>query len=186
MAFLLLLSSLKGDRNYLSLYIHGQQVENEGNGLKSHSSQKAWLNISSLFSWVCFSPMVCLNRSPRFCPELSSIDALSLVITFTVFNWHIYGCDPQVSPPSFFLGPNRWACGSSQIRHLIRAAAASLRHSHSNTGSKLCPRPTPRLTARPDPQSTEGGQGLNPHPHRHNVGFLTCWATVGAPSSLHF
>ena len=32
-----------------------------------------------------------------------------------------------------------------------------------------------------DPWPTELGQRSNPHPHRHYVGFLTHWATVGTP-----
>jgi len=43
------------------------------------------------------------------------------------------------------------AYGGSQARGLIGATAASLRHSHSNTRSKPRLRPTPQLTARPDP-----------------------------------
>ena len=43
------------------------------------------------------------------------------------------------------------ACGESQARGLIRATAASLHHSHSNSGSKLLLQPTPQLTAMPDP-----------------------------------
>ena len=39
------------------------------------------------------------------------------------------------------------ANGSSQARSRIGAIAASLHHSHSNTGSKMHPRPTPQLTA---------------------------------------
>ena len=39
--------------------------------------------------------------------------------------------------------------------------------------------PTPQLAAIPDPQSTEWGQGMNPHTHRHYVGFLTHWTTTG-------
>ena len=43
------------------------------------------------------------------------------------------------------------ACGGSQARALIGAAAASLRHSHSNAGSEPHLQPTPQLTAVPDP-----------------------------------
>ena len=43
------------------------------------------------------------------------------------------------------------AYGGSQARGLIRAAAASLRQSHSNAGSKLHLQPTSLLTATPDP-----------------------------------
>ena len=57
------------------------------------------------------------------------------------------------------------AYGGSQARGLIGAVAASLRQSHSNVGSEPCLQPTPQLTATPDPQPTEQGQGLNPQPH---------------------
>ena len=40
------------------------------------------------------------------------------------------------------------AYGSSQARGGIRALAASLYHSHSNTGSKPCLRPAPQLVAK--------------------------------------
>ena len=40
---------------------------------------------------------------------------------------------------------------SSQARVQIRAAAANLRHNHSNAGSKPHLPPTPQLTAAPDP-----------------------------------
>ena len=43
------------------------------------------------------------------------------------------------------------AYGSSQARGLIGAVAAGLRHSHSNDRSKPHLRPTPQLTATPDP-----------------------------------
>ena len=56
------------------------------------------------------------------------------------------------------------ACGSSRARNQIRAAAASLQHSHSNTGSKPPLQSVSQLTAMPDPQPTEHGQGSNPHP----------------------
>ena len=43
------------------------------------------------------------------------------------------------------------AYGSSQARDPIRAVATGLCQSHSNTRSELCLRPTPQLTAMPDP-----------------------------------
>ena len=43
------------------------------------------------------------------------------------------------------------ACGGSQDRGPIGAVAAGLRQSHSNSGSKPHLRPTPQLTAMPDP-----------------------------------
>ena len=57
------------------------------------------------------------------------------------------------------------AYGSSQARGLIRAVAAGLRQSHSNTGSEPCLQPTPQVTATPDPYPTEQGQGPNLRPH---------------------
>ena len=55
--------------------------------------------------------------------------------------------------------------GSSQARGRIGVTAASLLHSHSKTGSELHLLPTPELTATPDPESTEQGQGSNGHPY---------------------
>ena len=52
-----------------------------------------------------------------------------------------------------------------QARGLIRAVAAGLHHSHSNAASKPCLPPTPQPMPTLDPQPTERGQGLNPHPH---------------------
>ena len=43
------------------------------------------------------------------------------------------------------------AYGASQARGRIRAVAAGLHHSHSNTGSEPHLRPTPQLTATLDP-----------------------------------
>ena len=43
------------------------------------------------------------------------------------------------------------AHGGSQARGLIGAVAATLHQSHSNSGSELSLRPTPQLTAMPDP-----------------------------------
>ena len=78
--------------------------------------------------------------------------------------------DPQISKTIFFFffllfraAPAVY--GGSQARSLIGAAAASLRQSHSNVGSQLHLRPTPQLTAIPDPSPTEQGQGSNPKPH---------------------
>ena len=57
------------------------------------------------------------------------------------------------------------AYGGSQTRGLIGAAAAGLRHSHSNARSEPSLKTTPQLMATLDPQSTEQGQGSNPKPH---------------------
>ena len=43
------------------------------------------------------------------------------------------------------------ACGSFQARGLIGAVAAGLHHSHNNARSEPRLRPTPQLTATPDP-----------------------------------
>ena len=45
------------------------------------------------------------------------------------------------------------AYGDSQARGLIRAVAACLHHSHSNTGSKPRLQPTPQLRGTPIPLS---------------------------------
>ena len=38
-----------------------------------------------------------------------------------------------------------------------------------------------QLAAMSDPQPTERGQRLNPHPHGHFIKFLTHWSTTGTP-----
>ena len=51
----------------------------------------------------------------------------------------------------FFLLFKAAAYGNSQDRGQTGATAASLYHSHSNKGPKPTLRPTPQLTAMPDP-----------------------------------
>ena len=51
----------------------------------------------------------------------------------------------------FLLRVTPVAYGGSQARGQIRAAAAGLCHSHSDTGSEAHLRPTPQTTAMPDP-----------------------------------
>ena len=50
-----------------------------------------------------------------------------------------------------FSGLYRWHMEVPRARGLIGAIATGLHHSHRNTRSKLHLRPTPQLTATPDP-----------------------------------
>ena len=52
---------------------------------------------------------------------------------------------------SFFWGAMPVVYGGSQARGLIGAVATGLQHSHNNSGSDPWLRPTPQLTATPDP-----------------------------------
>ena len=52
----------------------------------------------------------------------------------------------------------------------IQAASATYAAAHSNAGSL----------------PTERGQGLNPHPHGHYIGFLTRWAVTGTLLMLFY
>ena len=63
-----------------------------------------------------------------------STEVLSIYLSFFVFS--------RAAPEAY---------GGSQARGLIRGVAASLRHSHSNTGSEPRLRPAPQLMAMPDP-----------------------------------
>ena len=65
----------------------------------------------------------------------------------------------------FFVRAVLVAYGSCQARGQVRAAAASLCHSHNNTISEMHLRPMQQLEATQDPQPTERGQGSNLHPH---------------------
>ena len=57
------------------------------------------------------------------------------------------------------------AYGGSQARGPIGGVATVLCQSHSNAGSELYLQTTPQLTAMPDHQPTDQGQGSNPQPH---------------------
>ena len=78
------------------------------------------------------------------------------------------------------------AYGSSQARGWIRATAAGLHHSHSNTRSELQLQPVLQLSAMLDPYSIEWGQGSNLHPHKDNIRSLTQWAKMGTPRFFFF
>ena len=73
---------------------------------------------------------------------------------------------------------------SSQASIWIRAAAASLCHSHANTGSEPHLQTPPQLAATRDPSPTEQGQGSNPNPPRDNVRPSIPWVTMGTPRKL--
>ena len=53
----------------------------------------------------------------------------------------------------------------SQARDQTGVTAAGLHHGHSKAGSEPHLQPAPQLTAMPDRQPTEQGQGPNPQPH---------------------
>ena len=75
---------------------------------------------------------------------------------------HGFGCPHSF----FFLGLFTAALAAhrgSQARGPIGAVAASPCQSHARSEPSF--RPTPQLMAMTDPQPTEQGQGLNPHPH---------------------
>ena len=81
----------------------------------------------------------------------------AFIITITVIYcyyhyYHFVFCLFRAAPTTY---------GSSQARGRIEAVGADLPHSHSNARSEPCLRPTPKLTATPDPQPTERGWGSN-------------------------
>ena len=65
----------------------------------------------------------------------------------------------------FFFRATPAAYGSSQARSRIKATAGGLCHSYSNAKSEPHLRPTPQVPAMQDLQSTDQGQGTNPHPY---------------------
>ena len=90
----------------------------------------------------------------------------------------------------FFQGHTDGIWKFPQAKGQIVAIASSLHHSHSQAGSQLCLRPTPQLTATPDPQPTEQrGQGSNLHPHGYQSdSFLLShnWKSQSTCSSVLF
>ena len=71
------------------------------------------------------------------------------------------------------------ANGGSQARGWMRAAAASLCHSHRNAGSEPCLHPTPQLMATPDPQILNPLSKARNQTHKHIC--FHC-ITTGTPS----
>ena len=82
--------------------------------------------------------------------------AILIIKTAVILFIYLFVSFPRAAPAAY---------GGSQARGLIRAVAAGLCQSHSNAGSEQHLQPTPQLTAMPDPQPTERGQGLNLQPH---------------------
>ena len=66
------------------------------------------------------------------------------------------------------------ACGSSQARGRIRATTAGIHHSYSKARFEPYLWPTPQLTAKPDPRTTDQGQGSNLHPHGYQSDYFCC------------
>ena len=66
----------------------------------------------------------------------------ALVSTIQVYTLNFSLCLFRTAPATY---------GSSQARGQIRTVAASLHHSHGNSGSETCRQPTPQITAMPDP-----------------------------------
>ena len=92
--------------------------------------------------------------------------SLTLFLTFITYSWYpanLINLFIHLFILLFRAAPTPY--GSSQARSRIGTTAADPQHGHSNTGSKLCLRPAPQLTAAPDPWPTEQGQRLNPYPH---------------------
>ena len=92
-----------------------------------------------------------------FFPSLLKFSLTRNIADFERRGWGVYsgaGRHKLRTRGSLSLCPFRatpMAYGGFQARDSIGAAAASLRHSHSNARSKQCLRPTPEFTATPDP-----------------------------------
>ena len=73
-----------------------------------------------------------------------------------------------------FLGPRLWHMEVPRLG--VESELQLLAYSTATATPDLrrvCVLYTPQLTATPDPQPTEQGQGLNPHPHGCQSGSLT-------------
>ena len=83
----------------------------------------------------------------------------------SILECHKSGIVMNIRCRLFFFKVKPEAYGNSQARGRIRATAAGLHHSHSNSGSRPCLQPTSQLTATRDPWPTDQGWGSNLHPH---------------------
>ena len=83
----------------------------------------------------------------NFIANLSSVNfafagTMPSCLFLILFSFFVFFAFSRATPSAY---------GSSQARGLIGAVAASLNQSHSNAGSEPRLRPTPQLTATPDP-----------------------------------
>ena len=117
----------------------------------THLWMGAWVASTFQLLWI-------LRHCPRVCKyqveSLLSVPWGALLVFGTSLNQMIH----DVFYFYFFWGglfafsrATIAAYGGSQARGPIRAVAAGLHQSHSNSGSKPCLRPTPQFTAMPDP-----------------------------------
>ena len=143
----------------------GQKIKQKTNW--EMAREPRWLNVGitalDLHAWCRgLSPVRAGARGAVFllCSQVHSRHSLTAEVPSRPFLFFFF----------FFFAFSRAApvaYGGSQARGLIRAVAAGLYHSHSNSGSEPCLRPTPQLTAMPDPYPTERGQGSNQCPQRY-------------------
>ena len=96
----------------------------------------------SLMVGTVWGIIICLCISPDL---YSDIDCVCLISSLYFLPCELKECVFDCLFVLLFRA-TRVAYVSSQDRGPIRATAASLRHSHSNTRSKLCLQPTPQLT----------------------------------------
>ena len=123
-----------------SLNVHFFSVLSEGCYFHSHPEKL----ILSLLPAVVVSFCAERNWAGTFL-YITVILRANEVYGFTVI---IFSFLFQATPVAY---EGSQAYGNFQVRGQIRAAAASLHHSHSKARSELCLRPTPQLTATPDP-----------------------------------
>ena len=105
-----------------------------------HVAESYGLYLISLTSHrILFNKIFPFWKNPAFLISLvSSFPGLSQDLCFVFFVFFLFRAAST-------------AYGRSQARGQVGAIAASLRHSHSNAGSEPPLRPTPQLTAMPDP-----------------------------------
>ena len=120
--------------------------------------------------------MVDLQYYANFCCKVTQSCIIYIIY---IHNIHIN----YFSFPFFFrAAPSAYGC--SRARGQIRPTAAGLSYSHSNTGSKPHLQPPLQLTATPDRQPTEQGQGIQPTSSWILVGFLSTVPQWELPLSI--
>ena len=135
--------------NHEALIMHEQPINKRQLGL--YLIQSSENSTHSSDSENCQAPQRCkATPTSGQLKEAAFIDVsvACFVVVYYLFSYYLLlllfclFAFPRAAPT---------ACGGSQARGRIRAVAASLRQSYSNTRSKLRLRPIPQLTATPDP-----------------------------------
>ena len=139
-----MISTILSFRSLMHSFI-SPNLPGQGSNPHFHSHYVGFLTQLATIPSFFFISVIFIHQ---FCFFLSSYLLRVSLCSFILFPLSIFVI---ICLNSFFLRVTPGAYGRSQARGQMESAAASLYHSHCNTGSKLHPQPALQLAATLDP-----------------------------------